>query len=673
MNSLLRVLFISEEQKYVEPIINTLHSGEFISEYSFAKNPKEMLNMLKSDDYDIVVAFMDTDFNAYSALELLKKQNLDIPLFAFGTEENPNEIHAVMKSGAVDYFRIDMLARLVPAVQREIKDAAIRKESVKIFTDLQALDFEFKKITGTSKFANINDDIEHIFEPIANDKSVDGLDLMNTILENIPNMIYVKDVKDLTFKYINKAGEKLTGFNRDELIGKNVFELFIKDFADHYHSKDLELLQDKKPIEISEEMVLTKDNKLKIFYTKKLLIEDHEGNPKFLLGISEDLTEYIKAQAELRKSEMRFAKIFHASPVAIFIIRNNDKKIIDANSKFLELMKYTREEFVDRNVNSLNIFNNEVQKIILINEASAFSHGEPKEIEFLTSEGKVITLLTSIEQMHFDKESWIIYIGVDISERKKATLEIESALEKQKELNSLKTQFISMISHEFRTPLTTIMLSTDLLKRYGDSWNPDEKSRHFQRIQDTILKMTQLMENVLIIGRIDSGKFQFNPEPMDLQGFCFSIAKNLEFSQNGTHKINIQFNGNNEEAHVDENLLGLVLNNLLSNAIKYSPNGSVVDFIVNCNNVSAELIVKDRGIGIPEEELNLLFQSFFRASNVGSIAGYGLGLSIVKKCVDTHRGKIDVRSVVGKGTTFIVSIPINITKNEAIALAAIQS
>ena len=214
-----------------------------------------------------------------------------------------------------------------------------------------------------------------------------------------------------------------------------------------------------------------------------------------------------------------------------------------------------------------------------------------------------------------------------------------------------------MISHEFRTPLTSIMLSADLLKRYGDKWNVDEKMKHFDRIQSTIMNMTQLMENVLIIDRIDSGIFELRPDYMDIKAFCEAVVNNVSFHNRGEHNILYNAIGNCNRLVLDETLLAHIFTNLLTNAIKYSPKGSDIFFESYSNPKDVVFVVKDFGIGIPKNDIEHLFNTFFRASNTGRTAGYGLGLSIVKKCVTAHKGTIMVDSEELRGTTFTVRIP----------------
>lgn len=479
---------------------------------------------------------------------------------------------------------------------------------------------------------------------------------LETILENIPSLIYVKDAKTMKYIYVNRSSTNMIEFTPEEMIGKTVFDLFHPQYADYYHSKDLELIKNNLFTQTLEEMCLTKNNRLKVFLTKKILIKNHKGEPRYFLGISEDLTELYRSQEELLKSETRFAKIFHASPIAIFIISNKTRSFIDANIKCTEFFGINRDDAIGKSIDEFSEFqDSEIYQAIIntLQTESSFTNNEIK----LNISNKQKFILFSCEQIILQDDSWSVFFLLDISERKRAEIEIQAALLKQQELNTLRSQFVSMISHEFRTPLTTILLSADMLSKYFDKLLPDERQKQISRIKETIQRMTSLLENVLTIGRIDSGKFTFSPKLCNLEELSSNLVRNVEFNSGFSHKINCKINGNCKEIYLDDNLISLAINNLLSNAIKYSPNSKTVDFTINCNISEIEFIITDYGIGIPDEEQKFLMQSFFRASNVGNITGYGLGLSIVKRALDAHQGNIEVKSKVGVGTTFIVKIP----------------
>ena len=249
----------------------------------------------------------------------------------------------------------------------------------------------------------------------------------------------------------------------------------------------------------------------------------------------------------------------------------------------------------------------------------------------------------------------------DITQRKRAEEEIRASLEQQKELNQLKSRFVAMASHEFRTPLATILLSTDLLKHYIDRLPVSERDDLFQSINQAVRRMTKMLEDILTIGKAEAEQAQFNPSPLVIDVFCRELVEQVLAEQDsmGTKRsqVKLSVEGDGLQAQFDEKLLRHIFENLLSNAAKYSPDGAVVDFQVVCNPQSFVFTVADRGIGVPAKDLPRLFESFHRASNVGNIAGTGLGLAIVKRSVELHSGSITVSSVLGEGTVFVVTLP----------------
>lgn len=260
-------------------------------------------------------------------------------------------------------------------------------------------------------------------------------------------------------------------------------------------------------------------------------------------------------------------------------------------------------------------------------------------------------------------------LGVMI-QRKQAEGEVLKALTKEKELTELKSRFIAMASHEFRTPLTTIQSSSELLEYYSKEWVHEKKVAHFHRIQTSVKHMTKLLNDVLIIGRAEAGKLTFEPSSLDLESFCHNLVEELQVNDTHQHTINfscvqeLEKSANVEPSlveskplYMDETLLRQILENLLSNAIKYSPKDSVIEFVLRYSSTQAVFQVRDQGIGIPIKDQPLLFESFHRAKNVGTIAGTGLGLAIVKKCVDIHQGQVAIESEIGVGTTFTVTLP----------------
>jgi len=254
-----------------------------------------------------------------------------------------------------------------------------------------------------------------------------------------------------------------------------------------------------------------------------------------------------------------------------------------------------------------------------------------------------------------------IWSLLDITERRQAEDETRMALEKQKELNLLKSRFVSMTSHEFRTPLAAILSSAELLRHYSDRMPPEEKEELYDSIEAAIGRMTQMLDNILIIGRAEADHLEFKPAPVRIGDLVDALVAEVRSAVvvDGRElpEFVVSVEADTETLWLDEKLVRHILGNLLSNAFKYSPEGGIVRFGTRMEGGELTFTVADQGIGIPAEELPHLFESFHRAQNVGSIPGTGLGLAIVKKAVDAHGGSIAVESTIGEGTCFRVALP----------------
>ncbi len=243
-------------------------------------------------------------------------------------------------------------------------------------------------------------------------------------------------------------------------------------------------------------------------------------------------------------------------------------------------------------------------------------------------------------------------------ELQKTQVELQRALDQERELGELKSRFVTMVSHEFRTPLGIIMSAVELLQHYSDRLPDDEKQRQLQEIQSSTKHMGGLMEQVLLLGRAEAGKLTCKPLPLDLACFAERIIDETQSISNRKCPITLQTEGEITNACADEALLRHILGNLIANAVKYSPAGCEVVLRIHRKGNEVLFDVIDRGIGIPEKDRARLFEAFHRCSNVGDTPGTGLGLVIVKRCVDLHGGTMDVASEPGSGTTFTVHLPI---------------
>lgn len=281
--------------------------------------------------------------------------------------------------------------------------------------------------------------------------------------------------------------------------------------------------------------------------------------------------------------------------------------------------------------------------LLIVHQCDRTRHWSTGEVALLQQLGDQVGIALSQSQL--------------VDSLRRSEEEILKALAKERELGELKSRFVSMVSHEFRTPLTTIQSSTELLQHY--EWTPEEEQERFEQIHAAVKHMTQLLEDVLLIGKAEAGQLRFNPELIDLTNFCQQSVTDLQFTAGKKHCLTFETLGQETLVWCDLKLLRQILSNLLFNAVKYSPEGGNVDLVLKYLPGNVELEVSDQGIGIPEAELHQLFEAFFRATNVETIQGTGLGLTIVKRCVDLHRGSIRVNSQVGVGTTFTITLPLN--------------
>ena len=234
---------------------------------------------------------------------------------------------------------------------------------------------------------------------------------------------------------------------------------------------------------------------------------------------------------------------------------------------------------------------------------------------------------------------------------------LDTALSQEKELNQLKSRFVSTVSHEFRNPLNSISGMAQILQTYGEQLSPNKKTEVIAQLKRNVTKMIVLLDDVLAISRTDLGKLEFTPDYLNLESFCYGLVEEVRSSLNSKQPINLTYRLEQQNFNLDDKLLHHILTNLLINAGKYSPQGEDINFTVA--QLESKLIfeIRDRGIGIPSQDLPQIFDSFYRASNTQGFQGTGLGLAIVKQYVELHQGAIAVESELNVGTTFTVTIP----------------
>ena len=237
----------------------------------------------------------------------------------------------------------------------------------------------------------------------------------------------------------------------------------------------------------------------------------------------------------------------------------------------------------------------------------------------------------------------------------RSELELSEALNKEIQLNELKSRFVSMASHEFRTPLSTIMSSVSLIAKYTESEQNDKRLKHVNRIKSAVVNLTGILNDFLSLSKIEEGKIEIKKQSIDLEALCETVAEEVKSLLKTNQIIEHKITGEARNFESDERILKNIMFNLVSNAIKYSDDR--IDCLIEYKEKAVVFSVSDKGIGIPEKEQALLFDRFFRASNVEMIQGTGLGLNIVKRYVQLLHGELNFKSNEGEGSTFIVALP----------------
>lgn len=367
-------------------------------------------------------------------------------------------------------------------------------------------------------------------------------------------------------------------------------------------------------------------------------------------------------EEELRKSEAHYRAIVEDQTELICRFAP-DGKLTFVNEAYCRYFGISRAEALN---NSLVPFIPDLKRDIM--QYPVMIH----ESRIVLNNGKNRWLQWS-DRAIFDHQGILLgfqAVAQDITERKRAEEETIKALQKEKELSELRSRFVSMVSHEFRNPLSSIISAADLLEYYIETASTEKKLQYIERIQNASTTMNELLEDVLVIGRHEANKVVFQPTEINLIEFGQKIIKQIEFSLNRANQIIFKYQAyldsdkdelnHNICGFFDEKLLRQILSNLLSNAIKYSANNALIYLDLIGRDSEVIFMVKDSGIGIPSDDLPHLFESFHRCQNVGMISGTGLGLTIVKRSVDMHGGQIFVESEVGVGTTFTVTLPLQL-------------
>jgi PAS domain S-box-containing protein len=366
-----------------------------------------------------------------------------------------------------------------------------------------------------------------------------------------------------------------------------------------------------------------------------------------------NISERTQVQEALRISEERFRTALKNSPIVVF----NQDTNLRYTWIYHPALGFTAEEIMGK-LDSELFPPEDAQRLKAIKNRVLKTGVGTREETFTTVNGDVRYFDLTVEPL-FNQAKEILGItcaAMDITEKKQAE-ETRLAWEAEKEMRRLQLRFFSMASHEFRTPLGAILGSAQILESCPKEWPESKKLKNLHRIKGCVKHLTQLLDDILIINRAETGKLEFNPCPIELEKFCRQLVEEMNLTTGAKNPITFVCQVQCPPANLDEKLLRSVLTNLLSNAVKYSPQAGKVHLGLTYEQEAIIFTIQDQGIGIPREDQKHLFELFHRGKNIENIPGTGLGLSIVKKCLDLQGGKISLKSELGVGTTVTITIP----------------
>ncbi len=547
-------------------------------------------------------------------------------------------------------------------VNRRIEISALRKDGPEFPVELSIVAMKANGAWNFSAFARDLSERKQAETAIA-----EGEARMKTVLAHAPEAIMAFDADTGRFIEANENTVRLFGISREEILQIGPGEVSPpiqpngRASAEMAREKVGEALAGGAPV---FEWTHRNASGTEIPCEVRLARLPAAGR-NLCIGTVTDITERKRAEAavlaseaRLRESEEQFRRAFRATPALISLVRLRDHRFVEVNETFVEVSGYAKEEIIGRTALELGFWPDPAHRTEFVRVLERDGSVHEFECGFRMKSRRLLRLLLSAERIELQGEPCILAMSVDITERKRAEAELHNALAREKELGELKSNFISMVSHEFRTPLGIIMSATENLENYFDRFQPTERAELLADIRTSTQRMSGLMQEVLLLARVDAGKLACKPVLLDLRVFLARLIEEVRSASEHACVIELDVTSETIAARADEALLRHTFTNLLSNAVKYSPLGQPVCFRVERDGTAVVFTVRDQGIGISEGDQKQLFQTFHRGGNVGERPGTGLGLVIVKRCVDLHGGTLRLESQVNAGTTVTVRLPL---------------
>lgn len=480
------------------------------------------------------------------------------------------------------------------------------------------------------------------------------------LLESAPIAIVTSDFHGF-ITLVNKKAQSLFGYDRGELIGQKI-ETLMPEQKRYKHIEDRHGFVAKphhRPMG-NDQLVYAMRKDRSLFPTQIELSHIETDTGILVMSFIVDITDRLQAAAALEQQRVFLRRVIDVSPSMIYV-KDFDGRYVLVNPMFASLYRMTPDELIGKSYAELNPSDANIETVIEADRRVIAAEETIYLEESVPQPGGDLHWLqtTKVPIVGADGTSrYVLGVSTDITARRQAEEALRLSLAKETELGELKSRFVSIASHEFRTPLASILAATETLSAYRQNMADEQVEQRLSKIREQVDHLTDIMDDVLQLARIQARRVQFNPVDLDIDALCRDILDEFQTQPGFEHTVFYECPPDLPTPKLDKKLMRQIITNLVSNAIKYSPDKKPVRISLNYEAPMLRLEVQDEGIGVSEADQKHLFEPFHRGQNVGTIAGTGLGLAIIWESVILHGGRIDVQSELGKGATFTVIIPI---------------
>ncbi|MBX3010339.1 MAG: PAS domain-containing sensor histidine kinase [Caldilineaceae bacterium] len=533
-------------------------------------------------------------------------------------------------------------------VAQQIELSILRKDSTQFLAEVR-----IHPSKGHGLVCNIRDVEER---QATQTRLAEERNLLRTLIDAMPDLIYMKDCEH-RFSLCNRAaGYLLHNQPPDWLIGKTDFDLFPHALATRLYGYEREVFESGQSLLNQEEQIVDWQGRELWMATSKVLLRNLQGEIVGLAGFSHNIT-----QRKQYEQQLHFYASLQENVNDAVITTDLALRIQSWNRAAERIYGWQATEVIGRYVNEILQTQCSFPKTSawLVQEWHQQGRWQGELVQFHKN-GTSLYILQSLTLLKDERgvPFGMVAVNHDITERQRAEAALHEMLTKERELGELKSRFISMASHEFRTPLASILMLTETLAAYRHKLTEAQIMQRLDSIREQVGHLKLVMEDMLQLAQMQARRVVPMPALFNLDEFCCSIMDEFRHQLVGAQQFGYHCNRPAQMVFLDKRLMRQVISNLLSNALKYSSVTGIISLHLTYTGDTVVLQIHDEGIGIPEADLPHLFQPFHRATNVGTISGTGLGLVITKEAVELHGGTIAVTSQVGRGTTVIVTLPL---------------